>query len=133
MPTKRRKELIEVRNQADNTIYTAEKMLREYGDKVPGDVKKKIEDGDQPAAPDDEQRKHRRDQAAKPKSWARDPEDRREHVRSSSRAVPQAGGPGPEDQTARKADRKDLDLRAAAGYNAVKTWSTANSATRKVI
>ncbi len=41
---KRRKELIEVRNQADNTIYTAEKMLREYGDKVPGDVKKQIED-----------------------------------------------------------------------------------------
>ncbi len=42
---KRRKELIEVRNQADNTIYTSEKMLREYGDKVPGDVKSKIQDG----------------------------------------------------------------------------------------
>ena len=42
---KRRKELIEVRNQADNTIYTSEKMLREYGDKVPADVKSKIEDG----------------------------------------------------------------------------------------
>ena len=41
----KRKELIEVRNQADNTIYTAEKMLREYGDKVPADVKQKIEDG----------------------------------------------------------------------------------------
>jgi hypothetical protein len=41
----KRKELIEVRNQADNTVYTAEKMLREYGEKVPGDVKKKIEDG----------------------------------------------------------------------------------------
>ena len=41
---KRRKELIEVRNQADNTIYTADKMLKEYGDKVPGDVKKQIED-----------------------------------------------------------------------------------------
>jgi molecular chaperone DnaK len=42
---RKRKELIEVRNQADNTIYTAEKMLREYGEKVPADVKKKIEDG----------------------------------------------------------------------------------------
>lgn len=42
---KRRKELIEARNQADNTIYTSEKMLREYGEKVPADVKKKIEDG----------------------------------------------------------------------------------------
>ena len=37
--------LIEARNQADNTIYTSEKMLREYGEKVPADVKKKIEDG----------------------------------------------------------------------------------------
>ena len=42
---KRRKELIEARNQADNTIYTSEKMLREYGEKVSGDIKKKIEDG----------------------------------------------------------------------------------------
>ena len=42
---RRRKELIEVRNQADNTIYTSEKMLREHGDKVPADVKTKIEEG----------------------------------------------------------------------------------------
>ena len=42
---RKRKESIEVKNQADNTVYTAEKMLREYGDKVPGEVKTKIEDG----------------------------------------------------------------------------------------
>lgn len=42
---KRRKELIEVRNQADNTIYTSEKLLREHGDKVPAEVKQKIEEG----------------------------------------------------------------------------------------
>ncbi len=42
---KHRKELIEVRNQADNAIYTSEKMLREYGDKVSADIKKKIDDG----------------------------------------------------------------------------------------
>ncbi|RPJ43336.1 MAG: molecular chaperone DnaK, partial [Chloroflexi bacterium] len=42
---KRRKELIEVRNQADNTIYTAEKLLRDYGDKVPAEVKTKVQDG----------------------------------------------------------------------------------------
>ncbi len=42
---KRRKELIEAKNQADNTAYTAEKMLREYGEKVPEDVKTKIQDG----------------------------------------------------------------------------------------
>ncbi len=40
----RRKELIEARNAADNAAYTAEKALRELGDKVPADVKSKVED-----------------------------------------------------------------------------------------
>jgi molecular chaperone DnaK len=41
---KKRKELIEVRNHADNSIYTAEKTLKELGDKVPADVKKQTEE-----------------------------------------------------------------------------------------
>jgi len=41
----RRKELIEVRNNADNTVYTGEKLVKEYGDKLPADMKKQIEDG----------------------------------------------------------------------------------------
>jgi molecular chaperone DnaK len=41
---RRRKELIEVRNAADNTVYTAEKTLRDLGDKVPGEMKSKVED-----------------------------------------------------------------------------------------
>ena len=41
----RRKELIEVRNHADNLIYTAEKALKDLGEKVPADVKKQVEDG----------------------------------------------------------------------------------------
>jgi len=40
---RKRKELIEARNQADNTAYAAEKALREFGDKVPADVKADIE------------------------------------------------------------------------------------------
>jgi molecular chaperone DnaK len=40
---RRRKELIEVRNHADNTAYAAEKALREFGDKVPADLKTEIE------------------------------------------------------------------------------------------
>jgi molecular chaperone DnaK len=40
---RKRKELIEARNQADNAIYTAEKALKEFGDKVPSDVKSEIE------------------------------------------------------------------------------------------
>jgi len=39
----KRKELIEVRNQADNTAYAAEKALKEFGDKVPAEVKSDIE------------------------------------------------------------------------------------------
>jgi molecular chaperone DnaK len=40
----RRKELIEARNAADNSAYAAEKALRELGDRVPADVKSKVED-----------------------------------------------------------------------------------------
>ncbi|MBI4058184.1 molecular chaperone DnaK [Candidatus Gottesmanbacteria bacterium] len=38
------KEKIEVRNQADTTLYTAEKSLKDAGDKVAADVKKDVED-----------------------------------------------------------------------------------------
>lgn len=40
---KRRKEEVEVRNNADNLAYSAEKTLREHGDKVPADLKAQIE------------------------------------------------------------------------------------------
>jgi len=40
---RKRKELIEARNNADNTAYAAEKALKEFGDKVPTDVKSDIE------------------------------------------------------------------------------------------
>jgi molecular chaperone DnaK (HSP70) len=41
---RKRKELIDARNTADNACYTAEKALKDLGDKVPADVKKKVED-----------------------------------------------------------------------------------------
>jgi molecular chaperone DnaK len=41
---RKRKELVEVKNTADNTIYTAEKMLRDGGDKVSGELKTEVED-----------------------------------------------------------------------------------------
>jgi len=40
---RRRKELIETRNHAENTAYAAEKALRDFGDKVPADIKSEIE------------------------------------------------------------------------------------------
>ena len=41
---RKRKETIDLRNQADNLIYTTEKTLRDFGDKVSGDDKKAIEE-----------------------------------------------------------------------------------------
>ncbi len=38
-----RKEEVEVRNNADSLVYQAEKVLREQGDQVPGDVKGEVE------------------------------------------------------------------------------------------
>jgi len=41
---KKKRELIEARNMADNLVYMTEKTLREAGDKVSADVKKEIEE-----------------------------------------------------------------------------------------
>jgi molecular chaperone DnaK len=40
---RKRKELIEARNQADNMAYAAEKALKDFGDKVPAEVRREIE------------------------------------------------------------------------------------------
>lgn len=40
---KKKRDAIEVKNQAESTIYEAEKTLKEYGDKAPADLKDKIE------------------------------------------------------------------------------------------
>jgi len=41
---KKRREMVEIRNTADSLIHASEKNLKEYGDKVPEDDKKAIED-----------------------------------------------------------------------------------------
>jgi molecular chaperone DnaK len=40
---RKRKELIEARNNADNTAYAADKALREFGDKVPAEIRTEVE------------------------------------------------------------------------------------------
>jgi molecular chaperone DnaK len=40
----KRRELIEAKNLADNMVYTVEKTLKDLGDKVPEDMKQKVED-----------------------------------------------------------------------------------------
>ena len=39
----KRKDEVEARNTADTLVYTAEKTMREHGDKVPADVKQQVE------------------------------------------------------------------------------------------
>ena len=41
---KKKRELIEARNHADSLVYSTEKSLKEYGDKIGDDEKKKIEE-----------------------------------------------------------------------------------------
>ncbi|HOE70450.1 MAG TPA: molecular chaperone DnaK [Brevefilum sp.] len=41
---RKRRELIEARNQADNMVYSAEKTLTDLGDKAPADLKTQVED-----------------------------------------------------------------------------------------
>ena len=41
---RRQKELIEAHNAADNAVYTAEKVLRDLGDKVPAEMKTRVDD-----------------------------------------------------------------------------------------
>jgi molecular chaperone DnaK len=41
---RKKKEIIEIRNQADTLIYSVEKTLRDLSDRVPADVKKSVEE-----------------------------------------------------------------------------------------
>src|SRR5690606_37352700 len=38
------RDLQEARNQADSTVYSAEKLLRDYGDRLPEDAKKRTQE-----------------------------------------------------------------------------------------
>ncbi|HBV33640.1 TPA: molecular chaperone DnaK [Patescibacteria group bacterium] len=41
---KKKRELIDMKNQADSVVYQTEKMIKEQGEKVPADVKKTVEE-----------------------------------------------------------------------------------------
>jgi molecular chaperone DnaK len=41
---KKKQEMIEAKNLADNLVYTTEKTIKENGDKIPADAKKDIEE-----------------------------------------------------------------------------------------
>jgi len=41
---KKKQELAEIKNMSEQLVYTAEKSVKDYGDKIPADTKKEIED-----------------------------------------------------------------------------------------
>ncbi len=41
---RKRKELIDARNTGDNTAYTADKLLKDLGDKIPAELKRQVEE-----------------------------------------------------------------------------------------
>lgn len=41
---RKHRELVEAKNRADNMVYSAEKTIKDLGDKVPDDLKQKVED-----------------------------------------------------------------------------------------
>jgi len=41
---RKRKDLVEARNHADNSVYSAEKTLRDLGDKIPAELKQEVEE-----------------------------------------------------------------------------------------
>ena len=49
---KKRKELVETKNQADNLVYGLEKLLKDSGDKIGEDVKKKLQEAIEKAKKD---------------------------------------------------------------------------------
>ena len=40
---KEKRDAIDTKNQADSVVYQTEKQLKEFGEKIPGEVKEKIE------------------------------------------------------------------------------------------
>ena len=41
---KKKKEMIEVRNVAENAIYSSEKLIKDNAEKIPADIKKQVEE-----------------------------------------------------------------------------------------
>ena len=77
---KKKRELVEARNQADSLIYSTEKSLKELGDKVDEATKTKIEDAIERAAQGHGRRRRRRDPARERGADHRLPQAGRGHV-----------------------------------------------------
>ena len=110
---KKRREDIEARNEADNTVYRSEKLLKESGDKLSGDNKGKIEK----ALADVKESLKGTDSAAIKSATERLNEawqavSAELYKAAQQQADPQAGGPGTQQQQqgAPGSESKDKDV-----------------------
>jgi molecular chaperone DnaK len=105
---RRRKELIEARNTADQLIYQSEKTLRELGDKVPaGDrskIEQTIEDLKQAKDGDDVGRIQRLIEQLQQASYAI---GQQMYAQQQAAGPGQAGGPGPQQRPGNGGDGED--------------------------
>ncbi len=92
---KKKKDEIEIRNRADSMAYTNEKQLKEYGDKLPADLKDKLQKG-----ADDLKQAVKDNDTAKMESIMKDLEaslqEIYQHVAAAQQAAGGAGAPGPD-------------------------------------
>src|SRR3954452_21821236 len=106
---KKRREAIEMKNQGENLAYQTEKMLREYGEKVPGDTRATIESAIsnlREAAKSDDA-----DRIRKATDNLQQVSHKLAEEMYKGGAAPGGGGPAPEAQT----DRGPAGAHAGAG------------------
>ena len=92
---KKKKDEIEIKNRADSMAYTIEKQLKDYGDKLPADLKDKLQKG-----ADDLKQAVKDNDTAKMESVMKDLESSLQeiyqHVAAAQQAAGGAGAPGPD-------------------------------------
>ena len=82
---KKAKEAIEIKNNADNLAYQAEKQLKDLGDKISGDKKQQVEDAHQSGARSHQSQRHRGDEADLRRSAEQVPGSQRRTLQASLR------------------------------------------------
>ena len=110
---KQRREAAETKNQLDTAVYQLDKTLREAGDKLPGDVKSKIESALADAKKDLESNDTARMKAAM-ENLSKVGADLYAHVQQAAGAAGAAGGassgPAPEGGAAKSGEKKPDDV-----------------------
>jgi molecular chaperone DnaK len=111
---KKEKEKIEARNQAEALVYTAEKSLKDAGDKVPKELKDEIE-GKMKAVKDVEEKGEKEEIEAKTKELSDSLQKIGQYMNQAPPAGEAAPEPGKEGETPKDEEKKDDKEKAEEG------------------